>query len=59
LALYQGKVTTINLKVKAWEAGLFSTVINCMDLRDNKIIKSWLIEVDGKNTAEQKSYSIV
>lgn len=59
LALYQGKVTTLNLKVKAWEPGLYSTVINCIDLRDNKIIKSWLIEVDGKDTAELKNYQIV
>lgn len=56
IALYQGKVATINLKVKAWEAGLLSTVINCMDLRDNKVIKSWLIEVDGQDTVAQKTY---
>ena len=35
-----------------------TTVINVVDLRDNKVIKSWLIEVDGQDTVAQKTYSI-
>lgn len=50
ITLSQGKATTLNLRVKAWEAGLLSTVVNCVDLRNNSVVKSWLIEVEGKDT---------
>ena len=54
----KGNKITLNFRVKAWEAGLFSTVVNLMDIRANIIIKSWLIEVEGHETVIKKTYNI-
>ena len=56
IRMYKGAQTLVSLKVKCWEEGVQTGIINLVDSEDQSIIKSWLIEVEGIPSTLQKIY---
>lgn len=48
----------VTFKIKCWEEGLNTTVVNLVDSEDQSIVKSWLIEIEGLPAQPQKVYSL-
>ena len=45
--MYKGAQTLVSLKVRCWEEGVQTAIVNLVDSDDQSVIKSWLIEVEG------------
>ncbi|TNV71837.1 hypothetical protein FGO68_gene10700 [Halteria grandinella] len=48
----------VPLLVKCHKEGLQISLINCIDINEGKVIKQWLIEVEGRETVTNKVFNV-